>query len=429
MEIKKLYSIYTQYPIITTDTRKCIKDSIFFAIKGNTFNGNQYASKAIELGCKYAIVDEKEFADSSKNIMLVDDCLKTLQLLARCHRNQFKIPIIAITGTNGKTTTKELITKVLSTEFSVLATEGNFNNHIGVPLTLLKLTKDHEIGVIEMGANHVGEIETLCHIADPSFGLITNVGRAHIEGFGSFENIIKTKGELYKYIRQRVDGKVFVDSDNPYLIEMSQDITSIFYGTKDDHFVVGKIEENNPYLTFAWKFSKNYHRVQTHLIGEYNLPNLLASVAVGKYFGVKTAKIIEAIENYKPENHRSQLKKTNRNTLIIDAYNANPTSMSVAIQNIAKMNVPNKVLVLGDMRELGEETNTEHQKIVDLISKNSFDNVFLIGHNFAETKGAFNKFESLDSFIDYINENPLSDKFILIKGSRGLQLEKCLEFL
>lgn len=429
MEIKDLYAIYNQYPNITTDTRNCVKDSIFFALKGANFNGNQYAAKALDLGCKYAIVDEAEYADRSKNIILVDDCLATLQLLARYHRNQFKIPIIGITGTNGKTTTKELITAVLSTEFNILSTEGNLNNHIGVPLTLLKMTKEHEIAIIEMGANHVGEINCLCHIADPTFGLITNVGKAHIEGFGSFENIIKTKGELYDYIRKRADGKVFVDYDNPYLVEMSQDLTTIFYGTSEDLFVTGKMEKNNPYLTFSWKFSKNYHSVNTHLIGEYNLPNILASVAVGKYFGVKTVKIIEAIENYQPVNHRSQLKKTDRNTLIIDAYNANPTSMNAAIRNIAKMDVSQKVLILGDMKELGEETAVEHQKIVDLLSECKLDNVFLIGDCFFRTHTSYNKFRSLDSFTDYLSKNQLKDKFILIKGSRGIQLEKCLDLL
>lgn len=429
MELKDLYAIYTQYPIVTTDTRNCIKDSIFFALKGSNFNGNEYAKKALELGCKYAIIDEPEFVDNSENIILVDDCLKTLQLLARYHRDQFKIPVIGITGTNGKTTTKELITAVLSEEFKVLSTEGNLNNHIGVPLTLLRLNQQHEIAIIEMGANHVGEIAMLAHIANPNFGLITNVGKAHIEGFGSFANIVKTKGELYDFIRNRHEGKVFVDYDNPYLIEMSQDLTSIYYGLEDDLFVTGRVENNTPYLSFSWKFSQNYHIVHSNLIGEYNLPNILASVAVGKYFGVKTQKIIQAIEGYNPTNLRSQLRKTDRNTLIVDTYNANPTSMNAALSNFSKMNVDNKVLILGDMLELGAEAGMEHQKIVDLIEQNNIGEAYLIGEHFYDTKTSFQKYKTLPSFEEFLRENTFSDKFILIKGSRGLKLERCIDLL
>jgi UDP-N-acetylmuramoyl-tripeptide--D-alanyl-D-alanine ligase len=429
MEIPQLYEIFKQYPIITTDTRNCIKDSIFFALKGANFNGNQYAKKALELGCKYAIVDEPEYADSSLNILLVDDCLKTLQKLANYHRSKFKIPVIGITGTNGKTTSKELITAVLSEEFNVLSTQGNLNNHIGVPLTLLRINKEHEIAVIEMGASHVGEIKVLAEIADPNYGMITNVGRAHIEGFGSFENIIKAKGELYDYIRDRKDGKIFIDYDNHYLREIANDITPIYYGVEEDLFVCGRVESNDPYLTFSWKFSKDYHQVHTNLIGEYNLTNVLAAVSIGKYFGVKTAKIIKAIEEYSPTNNRSQLTKTEKNTLIVDAYNANPTSMDAALRNFAKMNVPNKVLILGDMKELGTDSLAEHQKISDLIASKDFQNVFLIGDNFSKTESTFPRFNTLDDFTSYLKGHPLSEKFILIKGSRGLQLEKCIDLL
>lgn len=429
MEIAHLHDIFLQYPAVTTDTRNCTPDSIFFALKGANFNGNQYAKKAIELGCKYAIIDEKEYSDDSQNTILVDNVLETLQKLANYHRGKLRIPVIGITGTNGKTTSKELIAAVLSEEFNVLSTQGNLNNHIGVPLTLLRLTKEHEIAVIEMGANHVGEIQTLAEIADPNFGLITNVGHAHIEGFGSFENIIKAKGELYDYIRDRKDGKIFIDYDNTYLRNIASDITPIYYGLKDDLFVCGKIEDNSPYLTFSWKFSQNYHKVHTNLIGEYNITNLLAAVTVGKYFGVKTSKIIKAIEEYVPTNNRSQLKKTNRNTLIIDAYNANPTSMDAALRNFAKMDVSNKTLILGDMRELGSDSILEHQKIADLITENQFTDVFLIGENFSKINSGYPQFEDLNSFLDYLKENPLNDRHILIKGSRGLQLEKSIELL
>lgn len=429
MEIESLYDIFKQYPTITTDTRNCPKDSIFFALKGANFNGNAYAAKAIELGCSYAIVDEAQFADKEKNILLVDDCLKTLQKLANYHRSKFSIPVIGITGTNGKTTSKELITAVLSEEFNVLSTQGNFNNHIGVPLTLLQMSKEHEIAVIEMGANHVGEIKILSEIADPTFGLITNIGHAHIEGFGSYENIIKTKCELYDYIRNRKDGKIFLDANNDLLVKLASGLTAIEYGQGEDLFVRGKSVSNDPYLSFTWQFSKDDHLVNTHLIGEYNLSNVLAAVAVGKYFGVKKAKISEAISTYIPTNNRSQLKKTEKNTLVIDAYNANPTSMNAALQNFKKLSIPNKVVILGDMRELGADAALEHQTIVDLVVSSDIETAFFIGENFYNAKTELPRFKTLDDFLLYLKENPLSDRNILIKGSRGIQLEKCVDLL
>lgn len=429
MEISELYEIYTQYPVVSTDTRSCPQDSMFFALKGANFNGNQFAAQAIENGCKYAIVDEVKYADKSKNILLVDDVLTALQQLANYHRNKFSIPVIGITGTNGKTTSKELVTAVLSQQFNVLSTKGNLNNQIGVPLTLLRMTKEHEIAVIEMGASHLGDIRELAEIAEPDYGLITNIGYAHLEGFGSFENIKKTKAELYDYIRIRKDGKIFIDHENPYLREVSDGITSIYYG-KDDHlFVRGRVISNDPYLTFAWQFSKNDHIVKTHLIGDYNFSNALAAVAIGKYFGVKTAEICNAIENYMPNNNRSQLKETDKNILIIDAYNANPSSMTAAIENFAKMDIPNKTLILGEMKELGEESAKEHQAIVEKILNLKFDSAFLIGESFWNTKTAYPSFEQLDDFKKYLQTNPLKDRNILIKGSRGVQLEKCIELL
>lgn len=429
MEIERLYDIFKQYPTITTDTRNCPEDSIFFALKGANFNGNLYASKAIELGCRYAIVDEAEFADEQKNILLVEDCLKALQDLAHYHRSKFSIPVIGITGTNGKTTSKELITAVLAKEFEVLSTQGNFNNHIGVPLTLLQMNKTHEIAIIEMGANHVGEIKVLSEIADPTFGLITNIGHAHIEGFGSYENIIKTKSELYDYIRNRKDGKVFIDANNDLLIKQAEGLTTIQYGQGEDLFVRGKVVSNDPYLSFTWQFSKDDHLVHTHLIGEYNLSNALAAVAVGKYFGVKKAKISQAIADYIPTNNRSQLKKTDKNTLVIDAYNANPTSMNAALQNFRKLNIPNKAVILGDMRELGADAAMEHQAIVDLVVDSDIKDAFFIGENFSKTDTLLPRFENLDAFLEYLKENPLIDKNILIKGSRGIELEKCVDLL
>lgn len=429
MEIPQLYELFKQYPLITTDTRNCEKDSLFFALKGANFNGNEYAKKALEMGCKYAIIDEPEFADGSSFMIVVDDCLTTLQQLARYHRSKMSIPVIGVTGTNGKTTSKELISAVLSQDYNVLSTHGNLNNHIGVPLTLLKLTKAHEIAVIEMGANHVGEIKALVEIARPNYGLITNLGYAHIEGFGSFENIIKAKGELFDFLREQKNSKIFIDNDNPYLKEISEGITTISYGNDESLFVCGRAVVNDPYLSFVWKFSKNEHLVKTHLIGEYNLSNALAAVAIGKYFGVKTAKICQAIADYMPTNNRSQLKKTAHNTLIIDAYNANPTSMDAALQNFANMDVPNKMLILGDMRELGKDSAVEHQKIVDRIDDDSIEEVFLIGEYFSKTTTHFTRFESLQDFSEYLKENPVKDRHILIKGSRGLALEKCVDWL
>ena len=429
MDTSQLYELFLQTSQVTTDTRNCPPQSMFFALKGANFNGNEYASKAIEQGCSYAIVDEEKYADESKNILLVDDVLKALQDLAHYHRSKFKIPVIAITGTNGKTTTKELVSSVLLQEYKVLYTKGNLNNHIGVPLTLLQITKEHEIAVIEMGASHVGEIATLARIADPNFGLITNIGYAHLEGFGSYENIIKTKTELYDYIRNRKDGKIFLDYGNETLKKYTEGITSIEYGEKEGLFVLGKLLSCNPYLLFKWRFSQNPHTVQTHLIGEYNLPNALAAIAIGKYFGVKSRLVCEAIENYIPTNNRSQLKETAKNKLIIDAYNANPTSMLAALLNFANMPNNRKALILGDMRELGEDSHSEHQKIVDFIKRNNFEKVFLIGENFKKANYDFPSFENITEFNKFLSENPIEDYYILIKGSRGTELEKCIDLL
>lgn len=428
MEISQLYNLYKEHPTITTDTRNCPKDSIFFGLRGDNFNGSQYAMKALELGSCYAIVDQAEYA-THPNIILVEDSLKTLQELAAFHRKKLKIPIIGITGTNGKTTTKELVLSVLSTEYNVIATNGNFNNHIGVPLTLLRINKEHEIAIIEMGANHVGEIKALAEIADPNYGMITNIGHAHIEGFGSYENIIKTKGEMYDHIRDSKEGKLFVDYDNPLLRKMSDGTTSIFYGLQEDLFISGKIESINPYLEFEWKFVNSRYKVKTKLIGGYNLSNALAAITIGKYFGVKTELICKAIEEYEPTNNRSQLKETDRNMLIIDAYNANPTSMKAALENFDQMEVNHKVLILGDMKELGPDTDMEHQKVVDYVMKHEFDHVFFVGENFNKVKTSYPRYKDLDELKEYLVEHPIIDSYILIKGSRGGQLERCLDIL
>lgn len=428
MEISELYKIYKQYPEVSTDTRNSPKDSIFFALKGANFNGNEYAEKAIDSGCSYAIVDEPKYA-TRPNIILVEDCLDTLQKLANHHRKQLKTPVIGITGTNGKTTTKELITSVLSQEYNVLATQGNLNNHIGVPLTLLRIKKEHEIAIIEMGASHVGEIKVLSEMAMPNYGVITNIGHAHIEGFGSYENVIKAKGELYEYIRSTRDGKIFIDYDNSLLREMSEGITSIYYGLEEDLFISGKVLSIRPFLEFEWKFGSRRNKVKTNLIGEYNLSNALAAITIGKYLGVKASLICKAIEEYQPTNNRSQLKETDKNMLIIDAYNANPTSMHAALENFDHMDVNHKVLILGDMKELGPETDLEHQKVADYVSHHNFDRVIFVGDNFSRITTDYPRFKDLDSLKYYLKENPIEDSYILLKGSRGVQLERCIDVL
>lgn len=430
MEISALYELFKQNPQVTTDTRNCPPNSIFFALKGDNFNGNKFAQQAIDSGCSYAVVDEPEYATSDKYI-LVENTLKALQQLANFHRRTLRLPIIGITGTNGKTTTKELVTAVLSKDFNVAATKGNLNNHIGVPLTLLGITKEHEIAVIEMGANHMGEIKELAEIAEPNFGLITNIGQAHLEGFGSFENIIKTKKELYDFIKTQKDGKVFVDYDNEILRNAATvaGITSIFYGTRDEMFVAGRVVDNNPYLKLEWRFSQKFHTVQTQLIGAYNLSNVLAAITIGKYFGVRSPLVSEAIEEYAPNNNRSQLKKTEKNSIIIDAYNANPTSMKAALENFAALSVDNKVLILGEMRELGENSKQEHENVIKLITDKEIEKVFLIGKEFQESESNFNTFGNISEFSEYLQKHPIEGSNILLKGSRGVQLEKCLDLL
>ncbi len=427
MTIQEIYKTYLAHPIITTDTRNCPEGSIFVALKGESFNGNQFATQAIQKGCAIAFVDEQQYAKGSQ-IIFVDDCLKMLQQLANHHRRQLTIPIIGVTGTNGKTTTKELTASVLARKYNVLFTQGNLNNHIGVPLTLLKITKEHEIAVIEMGANHQGEIQFLSEIVEPNYGLITNVGKAHLEGFGSFEGVIKTKGELYEFIR-KTNGKIFIHNENPYLKEISGGIDRISYGETDGLFVTGKMVANDPYLAFSWSRAGVKNEVKTQLIGGYNLMNALAAAAIGATFGVSMDEISKAIEDYLPQNNRSQLTKTARNMLVVDAYNANPSSMLASITNFGEMEVDSKVLILGDMRELGETSSEEHQKVVDLIRKFNFSNVFLCGENFNATKHSFRSFLKTEDLLDYLTQNPFENCYVLIKGSRGMRLEKTIELL
>ena len=375
MSIIDLYDLFIHNPQITTDSRNCPKGSIFFALKGDKFDGNQYAGKALASGCVYAVIDNPDYYIGERTI-LVDNVLKTLQQLAHHHRKVLGLPIIGITGTNGKTTTKELLAAVLSTKFNLLYTEGNFNNHIGVPLTLLRLTHDHEMAVIEMGASHPGDIKELVDIVHPNYGIITNVGRAHLEGFGSFEGVIRTKGELYDYIR-RSKGKIFIKKENEYLQSIAKGIEQITYGNGDDAFASGQVVSCDPFLVFNWKQQGKLHTVETHMIGSYNLDNVLAAVAVGRFFKIPAERISRAIAAYEPTNNRSQFKKTENNELIIDAYNANPSSMKVALDNFITMPVQPKAIILGDMRELGPTSDELHAEVVEQIKKGQFDKVFL----------------------------------------------------
>lgn len=430
MCIETIYKAFLACNGLTTDSRNCPQNSMFVALKGETFNGNAFAAKALEAGCAFAVIDEACYAQpNDERYLLVEDCLKALQQLANLHRRTLGTRIIGITGTNGKTTTKELMAAVLSKQFNLLYTQGNLNNQIGVPLTLLKLRPEHQLAVVEMGASHPGDIQELVEIAEPDCGLITNVGKAHLQGFGSFEGVIRTKGELYDFLRTRPDAFIFLHDDNPYLKGIAQGLETIYYGTKSDSFVSGKCTANSPFLAFEWQADGETHQVQTQLIGDYNLPNALAAVTVGRYFGVPDNLICEALSQYAPQNNRSQLKQTARNTLIIDAYNANPSSMQVSIENFHRMQATDKLLILGDMRELGDDSAAEHQKVVDQLIALAFTNVYLVGELFSATQHPFRSFADAPSLIEALQAEQPSGKSILIKGSNGIRLFSIVEYL
>jgi UDP-N-acetylmuramoyl-tripeptide--D-alanyl-D-alanine ligase len=423
MNIEELYDLFLKNPSVQTDTRKLKPGDLFFALKGDNFNGNRFAQQAVDAGAAWAVIDEKEFEIPGKTL-LVEDVLTTLQELAGYHRRQFKIPFIAITGSNGKTTTKELIHAVLSRAFSVYTTEGNLNNHIGVPLTLLKIRKDAEIAVIEMGANHLHEIESYCRIADPTHGLITNCGKAHLEGFGSLEGVRKAKGELYDHLRERGDGTAWVMWDYDYLREMSRGIHRILtYGT-GNATVVGTVTESAPFLKMNVQIEKDHIAIDTRLVGAYNLPNVLAAVAVGIEMGVPPDQIRDAIEKFLPSNSRSQLIEKGTNTFILDAYNANPTSMKEAIENFAEIAQPRKILVLGAMAEMGSETAKEHENLVKLIENYSWTDVVLVGLPFEPYKNKFRYFEDSDAAGKWFQQQHFDHTWFLVKGSRTTAMEK-----
>jgi UDP-N-acetylmuramoyl-tripeptide--D-alanyl-D-alanine ligase len=425
MPIEDLYAIYKQYPSVQTDTRKLKSGDIFFALKGGNFNGNSFAKQALAAGAAWAVIDEKEYEIPGMT-MLVDDVLTSLQELAKYHREQFSIPFIAVTGSNGKTTTKELIHAVLSSSFKTYTTEGNLNNHIGIPLTILKIREDAEMAVIEMGANHQKEIEGYCTYTMPTHGLITNAGKAHLEGFGSLEGVKKGKGELFDYLRAH-NGTVFVMWDYDYLQEMSKGISGVIkYGTSGDSHVIGTVSKNDPLLEVAITQGLDQSIIRTQLVGEYNLPNVLAAVTIGKFFKVPEAKIVSSIENYTPSNSRSQLLQKNGNHIILDAYNANPSSMKLAIENFARLS-HDKVLLLGAMAELGKESLTEHQEIIDLIGKYTWKEVALVGGDFLQLNHPYRKFENSVQAKEWLQQQNYTNVHLLVKGSRSMQMEKVVE--
>ncbi len=424
MRIEELYQLYLAHPVVQTDTRKLKEGDLFFALKGNNFNGNRFALQALEMGAAYAIVDEAPELENPR-IIIVADVLSTLQELAKYHRQQFKIPFLAITGSNGKTTTKELIHAVLSSAFKTYTTEGNLNNHIGIPLTLLKVKPDAEIAVIEMGANHQKEIEGYCKYAQPNYGLINNVGKAHLEGFGGIEGVKKGKGELYDYIKS-TEGAIFINVDFDYLREMSAGISNrVTYGTANA-FTTGKLLASEPFLQVEITSNHSVGIISTQLVGDYNLPNVLAAVCVGLHFGVAANKIKQAIEAYKPSNSRSQLIEAGSNKIILDAYNANPSSMKLALENFAKLQAHKKVLMLGGMAEMGQASVAEHQAIIDLIALHHWNQVVLVGGDFGKLNHPYLYFSTSAEAKEWYKNQSFINTHLLIKGSRSMKMEEIL---
>ena len=425
MTTHDLYKIFLLFPSVQTDTRKIKTGDIFFALKGPNYNGNLFAAKALELGASYCVCDELS-GNKDDRIIIVNDVTETLQQLSKYHREQFNIPFIAITGSNGKTTTKELVHAVLSRKFKCYTTSGNLNNHIGIPLTILSVKKDAEIAVIEMGANHLREIEGYCKYALPTHGLITNCGKAHLEGFGSEEGVRKGKGELYDFIAT-AEGIIFLNTDYDYLSQMSASVKNkITYGSELGDYT-GKAIQSEYLLEVEITKGADIGTIKTKLAGNYNLPNVMSAVCIGKTFGVTDDQIKAALENYIPSNSRSQIIKSGSNTVILDAYNANPSSMAAAIENFAAMDSNKKILVLGGMMELGEDSIKEHRDIIDLIKKNNWYKVAVAGKDYADVPEDILKFNSAEETAVWFRQENFENAFILVKGSRGMQMEKILE--
>jgi len=423
MTIEALHQLFLEFPNICTDTRKITDSCIFFALKGDNFNGNTYAQEALKKGASYAVVDEK-LTDHHDNIIVVKDVLTTLQQLAQRHRDYCKATVIALTGSNGKTTTKELIAAVLSTEFKTIATKGNLNNHIGVPLTLLTITPETDIAIVEMGANHPKEIEFLCNLAKPDYGYITNFGKAHLEGFGSVEGVIKAKGELYDYLILNKK-HIFFNGDDPIQTNRLHSYPhKSGYSDNKQYYPITFIDAD-PFV----RLTVENLTIQTQLVGRYNFTNCCAAILIGHYFKLKLDLIKQGIENYSPQNNRSQIIEKDGYQIVLDAYNANPTSMKLALENFKELKASNKVVFLGDMFELGSSSEKEHQELSDLAISMNFDALFLVGENFNKTQNSLTKYRSFDELAQYLKATKLEKSTILIKGSRGMALERILELL
>lgn len=427
--IQSLYQHYLKHPIISTDTRNIARGCLFFALKGDKFDANTFAAQALNEGAAYAIIDNEAYQTDDRCI-LVPDVLTALQDLARHHRNQLHIPVVGLTGSNGKTTTKELIKAVLSQKYNTFATKGNLNNHIGVPLSILSLTQQTEIAVIEMGANHQKEIEFLCSIAQPSHGLITNIGMAHLDGFGGFEGVKKGKTELFAYLKAN-EGVVFINRNNPYLIEMRDKIglsNVIYYGTDAGETISGKLLKADPFIELSWNNKTTSFNTEVHLTGAYNFENILAAIMIGQYFDVSPEAINAGLSGYQPNNNRSQITKTATNTVICDFYNANPSSMTAALSNIELLNATHKTVIIGDMFELGEESEAQHQQIIEQAEKLQVNTLIFIGKHFYEAKQMYKGhfFNTPAEASAFLTENPVSNSLVLLKGSRGMALEQLL---
>ena len=424
--IELLYELFKKSYAVSTDSRTLQNNCIFVALKGEHFDGNDFAFKVASDGIAGAVIADRKDLPEHERLFIVDDSLSTLQKLAHHHRMTLKTPVIGITGTNGKTTTKELVSAVLSQKLNTIFTQGNFNNHLGVPLTLLRIKPETEIAVVEMGANHPNEISQLANIAMPDFGLITNIGKAHLEGFGSIEGVINTKNEMYRHIAHN-NGMLFVNNDNNLLLNLSKDIRRFTYGTSLNSDVQGEILSSNPFLSIKW----NNNTINTQLIGDYNFENVMAAIAIGKYFNVDDNQIIRAIESYSPTNSRSQVIKTADNTLILDAYNANPTSMNCAINNFHHICDKKNLLIIGDMRELGQESEKEHETIFNKISELGFNNVYFVGSEFSKVakESKYSTFENTAELCEFLKNKKLSGYHILIKGSNSIHLNKVVEYL
>ena len=424
--IEKIYEYYKKAYTLTTDSRNISKDCIFVALKGEHFDGNDFALKVAEEGVASAVIADRKDLPRHDRLFVVEDSLKCLQELAKFHREKLGLPIIGITGTNGKTTTKELVSAVLSKKYNIVFTQGNFNNQLGVPLTVLRIKPGTDMAVVEMGASHPGDIDELTNIGEPNYGMITNIGRAHLRDFGGFEGVIKTKNEMYQYIDAN-KGLLFVNKDNELLMGLANNINKVTYGTCDDADIQGKMLSANPYLSVEW----NGHKIDTQLVGDYNFENVMAAICIGMYFKVAENDIVEALSSYCPTNNRSQVIETGKNRVVMDAYNANPTSMSHAIRNFRNICKDDNLLILGDMRELGDESEQEHKTIIELLKELKFKNVYLVGSEFAKVteNSEYSSFNDVEELAHYLQQHPVSGFDILVKGSNSVHLNKTIDSL